>query len=282
MNSIFLFLNDGNIHSKIDEVHFNLWIVGSARFLDIGLKLAENQKVELYLPWKASVPEDLFDIIKDVNILNAIFNEHLSTSTSTNLDYFTVELKSEKFNIVKSDFNIEQKKLNGHDFTKLIVLAKSDAKGVSYVRFRIRDFGKNIFSNTHTGGDSLLNPYRESIEVIDFRVNELRSIPYSEIKSGKFVTPAIDKMHFFLLKSYHESNTLASPEYLRCRELEDKAWEKYLPVNLKPDDATLAYHWTKALGEGSHFSVLATFSKKKTSLLIRVVPGVDPLPVKRS
>jgi hypothetical protein len=63
MNSIFLLSEN-----KIEEVHFNLWVAGDKSFLDVGLKLDINQKVELYLPWKNASHEDLFDTIKEKNL----------------------------------------------------------------------------------------------------------------------------------------------------------------------------------------------------------------------
>ncbi len=102
MNSIFL-LSENNF--PIKEVHFNLWMVGDDPFIDIGLKLGKRQKLLLYLPWEDACVEDLYETIKDQDVLNAIFNQHIKLSTKDDDSYLTISRNNEKFDIVRACLN---------------------------------------------------------------------------------------------------------------------------------------------------------------------------------
>lgn len=275
MNSIFI-LNSGAAAAQnkpIIEAHFNLWMVDEERFLDIGLKLEPNQEVELYLPWKAAQIEDLYDKVAQDDVLNAIFNQHLDVSTSTSVPWKTVTCGTEVFDVMKAGFSATDFQLanttNNKIFSKITIKPSQLTTNVAYVRLRARGFAENVFDKEHTATGAFLSPHRESTEAIDFRVNEIRTVQPTGFGKGAFTTPEISKLHFFLLKSFHVTNLLSSPPYFRCRELEDKAWEKYLPSSQAIDEAILAYHWKRTssdkVGSGQHFSVLATFGEKKTS-----------------
>ena len=276
MNSIFL-LNTGDSSAQgtpILEAHFNLWMAGNIRFLDIGLKLEANRELELYLPWKDAKIEELYDRIKHGDVLNAIFNQHLDVTTSTSAQWTTVSCGSNKFDVMEADVTTTAFKLtnsaNNHEFTKVTIKRAHSTQNIAYVRLRATGFAANVFDKEHIATGAFLNPHREVTEAIDFRVNEIRTVQPTGFGKGAFSTPEIGKLHFFLLKSFHVTSLLSSPPYFRCRELEDKAWEKYLPPSSnKQDDAILAYHWKRIdqqkVNAGEHFSVLATFGEKKTS-----------------
>jgi len=272
MNSIFL-LNDTNQAQVIKEAHFNLWMVGEERFLDVGLRLVAGQKIELYLPWINAEIKDLYEILRDGDVLNAIYNQHLTVTQTTGLGYTTVTRGTDSFDVIKiknpapTTFVLHNT-THSNSFTKVTIEPDKQTPNDSYVRLRAKGFGENVFNKKHVGTDSVVNPYRESIEAVDFRVNEIRTVTPSDFHKGVFNTPQIGMLHFFLLKSFHETNTLSSPLYIRCRELEDKAWDKYLALGRENKVATLAYHWKKPINEAEHFSVLATFSEKKASWAI--------------
>ncbi len=262
MNSIFLLSID-----EIKEAHFNLFIDGKSTFLDVGLKLGKDQKIELFLPWKSEVPEDLFKIIKEQDVLCALFNQHLNINTPTNnSQYITADLGDKKFDVVCAKVNKEEIKYD--TYTKFTIEPhKTSTNEEAYLRLRFEGTRTNFFNKCHTGSDAAISPFKESIEVIDFRINEVRSVYWEEFPSDIKVTPKINKLHFFLLKSYKEVNTLANPSYHRCRELEDKPWKTYLP-NRDGNDATLAYHWKSEdeIPEKNHYAILAIFNKKQTSI----------------
>lgn len=271
MNSIFL-LNESDQTKSIKEAHFNLWMVGSERFLDIGLRLEVGQKLEIYLPWANAEITDLYDTLKSGDVLNAIFNQHLTVTQTTGLGYTTVTRGTDRFDVIKvkslatSNLKLHNTTHN-NSFTKISIEPEKNTPNDSYVRIRAKGFESNVFDKKHIGTDSFVNPYRESIEAVDFRVNEIRTVTPSDFQKGMFDTPSITTLHFFLLKSFHETNSLSSPPYLRCRELEDKAWDTYLALTSQNKEAILAYHWKKEIKPAEHFSVLATFGEKKTSWL---------------
>lgn len=270
MNSIFL-INDSNYTQPIKEAHFNLWMVGEQRFLDVGLRLAAGQKIELYLPWTQAQIEDLYPILNSGEVLNAIFNQHLTVTQTTGLGYTTVDRGNGILidvvkikNITGTNFTLHNT-TNTNTFTKITIEPDMQTPNDSYVRLRARGFGENVFSEIHKGTNSVVNPYRESVEAIDFRINEMRTVTPSDFNKPNLVTPPIEKLHFFLLKGFHETNLLSSPPYFRCRELEDRAWDKYLPAPWTGKEAILAYHWKKDVASTEHYSVLATFGNKRAS-----------------
>lgn len=272
MNSIFLLSED---NSTIDEAHFNLWMVNEDEpFVDIGLKLKKGQKLILYLPWGDAEINDLYETIKDRDVLNAIFNQHLKISTSDDDSYLTVSRNNEKFDLVRACLhkkNIEIENTTHHNkFTKFTIEANPQATNIdlAYVRLRATGFKDDVFNKKHEEKGRGISPYHETIEAVDFRINELRTVKQSNFERGINIntTPKINILHFFLLKSFREINSLNSPNYDRCRELEDKAWDKYLSLKNDNREAKLAYHWKKnGIEEGQHFSILTTFNKKKIS-----------------
>jgi hypothetical protein len=275
MNSIFLLNSGGEAaqNQSIIEAHFNLWMGDEERFLDIGLKLEAGRELELYLPWKDAQIEDLYNKVAHDDVLNAIFNQHLNVTTSTSAQWKNVTCGTEVFDVMMADLSVTDFQLtntaNNRTFTKLTIKRAHATPHVAYVRLRAKGFAENVFDKEHTATGAFLNPYRETTRAIDFRINEIRTVQPSCFGKGAFTTPEIMKLHFFLLKSFHVTNLLSSPPYYRCRELEDKAWDKYLPSSNNRDDAILAYHWKRQdkekIGSGQHFSVLATFGEKKAS-----------------
>lgn len=275
MNSIFL-LNEINYSQNIGEAHFNLWMVGEEPFLDVGLRLVQGQRVELYLPWDNATITDLYSVICDAKILNAIFNQHLTVTQTTGSGFSTVDRGSSKIDVVEIKDTTGchasiSNTANSKSYTKFTIESKKQTPNDSYVRLRARGFGKDVFSKKHEGTNSVVNPYREAIEAVDFRLNEMRTVTPADFGKPGLATPPIDKLHFFLLKGFHETNSLSSPPYDRCRELEDVAWKNYLPRNQASNEATLAYHWKKAVKDAEHFSVLSTFGEKRASKRILLV-----------
>lgn len=270
MSSIFLFSNS---HSSIKEVHFNLWMIGDDPFIDVGIKIGRGQKLKLFLPIENACIDDLYETISDHDVLNAIFNQHLRISRDDAHSFITVTRNSnDKFDVVRACLKENKLEIenatHNYRFTELIIEAEPQALNVdmAYVRLRVRGFKDNVFNKKHEETVHGISPYLETIEVIDFRVNEFRTVKQSDFKKDdEFITvPKIEILHFFLLKSFRETNILTSPSYDRCRVFENETWKKYLPSENINEETKLAYHWKKSkIEEGQHFSVLATFSKKR-------------------
>lgn len=265
-----MFSND---HSSIKEVHFNLWMIGDDPFIDVGIKIGRGQKLKLFLPIENARIEDLYETISDHDVLNAIFNQHLRVAGAVDNSFITVTRNSnDKFDVVKASFETSKLEIenatHNYKFTEVIIEGEPRALNVdiAYVRLRIRGFKDNVFNKEHKETVHGISPYEETIEVIDFRVNEFRTVKQSNFKKdNEFIaTPKIEILHFFLLKSFRETNILTSPSYDRCRVFENETWKKYLPLENINEETKLAYHWKKnKIEEGQHFSVLATFSKKR-------------------
>jgi len=155
MNSLFI-INQNDHTKSIKEVHLNLWMVGKERFLDIGLMLEPNQVIELYLPWNNAKIQDLYDIMLDVQVLNAIFNQHISINTDSGASHATVSRGKDNFDLIKvKDLNGENFKLlhstGNNSATKFTIEASKATENEAYIRIRARGFGENVFSKIKIG-----------------------------------------------------------------------------------------------------------------------------------
>jgi hypothetical protein len=271
--SIFIFNeNQDPLKNTIEEVHFNYCNFKKGTYLDIGIKiLPENgSKIFVYVPWEnAETPIDLYDIIKNQDVLKNIFNEHITTHSTSSHSYIEVTSSNNIiFNLVTITSTLDPI-TNNCDYTKFVININhpNGNTNPSYIRFRFDLKEKNTFYKINKNNDFLVNPYKESTKMIDFRINEIRMLPANLINN--LTTPEIKKLHVFLIMSYKQTNILSNPSFIRCRNFEnDDSWKKYFSNYYNNDDAILAYHWRKEnIKKGEHYCILSIFSEKNTSWL---------------
>ncbi|MBF2707171.1 hypothetical protein [Flavobacterium soyangense] len=226
---------DSNVESneKLD-LHFNFWkipngISKSHKFLDIGIKLSNTKNIgllKIYFPVKIET-KDFEDIVEKfihkVNLVSAIFNENYKViSTATSKSFEIRNTKNEfVFNIYKtstSDLLFEQK----HEGT-IISISIPQQEKANYFRFRIKGDFINSLSTISVPTNSILESAFSEIEMIDFRVNEIRDLNHDlleQIKGERLLK--IQKQHFFFICSKDEELIGNHQPFLSCRNLENE------------------------------------------------------------
>lgn len=116
---------------------------------------------------------------------------------------------------------------------------------------------------------------QEAMEIIDFRVNEIRNTPENV---NALLTPSniLKKVHFFIIREVKSEYVMSDTSYARSRLLEGDLWKKYLqsyhtkPIKHVPK--MLIYHWksTKDKKEEylENFSAFAKFKHTRRSAWI--------------
>ncbi|EOX1290286.1 hypothetical protein RDG66_11370 [Vibrio cholerae] len=315
------------------ELHINYWVLpnDNINYLDIGVKLTnessdENifskiQNIVFYLPFEKKYIEydsELGNVVcSDHELLSAIFNSYVTeTSSVTGSGIHYISLPDDK----KMNFytQIDQENGDGVQGVKINELNDKKEKGVQitfpmvlfnnknssdipmYFRFRIKILDNkavNKISNvTKPTSPTILGDFSR-IEVIDFRINEARNLPY-KIRKKVIDFQSINVIHFFLIREATSEFKVSHSDYIRCRLLETELWDKYLGLK-DTKSKKLIYHWKqKTSGYKSkknnnpsseefinHFSAFAKFSSNTIpkraagfvlllSILIGIISGL--------
>ena len=242
-------------HEEKLDLHFNFWkipngISESHKFLDIGIKLSNTINIDflkIYFPIKIKENdfEDIVDkFIHKADLVSAIFNENYKViSTATSKSFEIKNAKNEfVFNIYKtsySDLSFEEK----HGGTIISIKIPKEEKS-NYFRFRIKGDFISSLSTTSVPTNSILESAFSEIEMIDFRVNEIRDLNHDlleQIKLEKLLK--IQKQHFFFICSKDEELIGNHQPFLSCRNLENYRWDDYVGITNVNNQIYLAYHW---------------------------------------
>lgn len=251
-------VRNGQITLSDVELHFNFWKIPNGakkhqKFLDIGIKLDDTSNVEslnLYFP-RQITQSDFEDIVSKfidkADLVSAIFNENYKvTSEATKKSYEITDSKNNfVFTVYKtsaqSDIKFQPNTCNGTIF-KIKVL-KQNKK--SYYRFRLKGEFIDSLSTISKPTNAILESAFSEIEMIDFRVNEIRDLNQDLLEIiDKEVLLKIRKQHFFFICSNEEEVVGNHQPFNSCRNLENYRWNNYvdLPNNNK-NNVFLAYHW---------------------------------------
>jgi len=284
---------------NIVELHINYWSIESQdkfHYLDIGVKLKLNDKdnlesINFLFPFNISLDDymaNLGEIIcsKDY-LLELIFNENLK-NTIEGQNYKDVNFEGDdsilrvykELDITNNDDAIRLI-TNGNDttsliFSKKLIKTKEDDLPVKidhYFRFRLRLSPENVLklSQNYTPQDRHILSRFEKMEIVDFRINELRDLPGSvcNVINKDFT---LKQIHFFLIRDINDELKLAHTDYKRCRLLENKVWQDYLIFSdekLQLPPQMLIYHFSEGKKEGDkyihieRFNAFAKFSRLK-------------------
>lgn len=258
MKSIAIWYKPTNVSLENDEkldLHFNFWKIPngtsqSHKFLDIGIKLSNTKNIDslkIYFPVKINETdfEDIVEkFIHKVDLVSAIFNENYKViSTASSKSFEIKDTKNEfVFNIYKtsnSDLSFEEK----HGGTIISINIPKEDKA-NYFRFRIKGSFINSISTLSVPTNSILESAFSEIEMIDFRVNEIRDLNHDlleQIKLEKLLK--IQKQHFFFICSKDEELIGNHQPFLSCRNLENYKWDQYVDIPKVNNQVYLAYHW---------------------------------------
>jgi hypothetical protein len=239
------------------ELHFNFWKIPNGakkhqKFLDIGIKLDDTSTVDslnLYFPSQIAIT-DFEDIVSKfidrADLVSAIFNENYKvTSDAIKKSYEITNTKNEfVFTVYKTSENDIDFQPNKYDGTiiKLRVLKQSKK---NYYRFRLKGNFIDSLSTISRPTNSVLESAFSEVEMIDFRVNEIRDLNHDLIEEiTKDVFFKIRKQHFFFICSNEEEVIGNHQPFISCRNLENYRWDKYVDLSDKNKaNVYLAYHW---------------------------------------
>jgi hypothetical protein len=250
-------LNNG----KEISIHVNLWtkIENEAKkyCFDIGLLIEDLQGIEniyVYMPFdkhKVNV-KDLGSIIsKNNRLVNAIFNENFTT-TSGQAKRLIVNGTGEKASFIIYSLEVNRqidyiniKKSNGNTGTILKIKScdiDSRVESISryYFRLRLEVEEKEVsLINNEVGGINIFSNAFTKTEVIDFRLNDIRSCSdelREEIAKGK--TFNIKAVHYLILRKASDI-IINYGKKINSRMLEKDLWKDYIEES-KHD--IIAYH----------------------------------------
>ncbi|EHK0752006.1 hypothetical protein RG677_003670 [Vibrio parahaemolyticus] len=278
---------------------------GRNTFLDVGLYIEDTKNLtDLLIYFPFDIPSDGFIDLhscfrKDSELVRTIFNENLSfDSVTQSLSFVRFdEGREKKFFIHELPFNndslIEIKhgdyQYNGSKIKSTIVNFKKDFfKALaryqleqreqgrdsphSYFRFRVPLKKINIFVDEYKQGSAIITGTLHKNEIIDFRFNEVRSLPaqvYQE-KDARELEFASCRVDYFLVKDAMCEYQTSHGSFKKSRTLEKSFWKEYLlyennssPLKnvLENEEPMVIYHWNKTKDKDGSFVGFSAFSK---------------------
>ncbi len=265
------------------ELHFNFWKIPNGakdhqKFLDIGIKLNDTSCVEslnLYFPSQIT-QNDFEDIVSKfidkADLVSAIFNENYKVTTEgTKKSYEISDTKNDfVFTVYKTsenDLEFQNNKYGG-TIIKIKVLKQSKK---TYYRFRLKGDFIDSLSIISKPTNSVLDSAFSEIEMIDFRVNEIRDLNHDLIEEiNKDVLLKIKKQHFFFICSNEEEVIGNHQPYISCRNLENYRWDKYVDLPDKnKENVYLAYHWKEKDKESVSTLIKTKYEKNNWKTIVK-------------
>lgn len=232
------------------DIHINQWqskLDRSVNYFDFGFFIKDirsKNRIFFFIPFDIEYinQKDLCDIIcgsEQARLVNAIFNDNFHISSIENPKCTIVNKnngKDEKFIIYS--LSDEQLKLRKEDKGSIIEIDLSKVKKDSkifeyYFRFRLefKDGGNVIKKGVSE--TSILQTLFTRIEIIDFRLNDVRSSLKSVVE--KYLNGShfnIKKIHYLILRN-EKDEFLFHGGGINSRVLEDELWHMYFFENKK-------------------------------------------------
>ncbi|MFT8651204.1 MAG: hypothetical protein ABF780_02310 [Bifidobacterium aquikefiri] len=198
----------------------------------------------------------------DQNVLGAVFNDRCTLTKPDGHNYSTATLINEP-----SESNFMLYSIKGIPETRLLELEEhsqgtmlkitvpdsNEASLPIYYRFRITGSGISKLVLDSSSKDTLLTNAFAKEEVIDFRLNDYRTLPLDisdniSENSKTNVHLVIEPIHFLLMTD--ASVDVDSAEELKERRLLEKnVWKNYVPAQVKND--VIAWHWKTSVKKPS-------------------------------
>lgn len=248
-------IDSNNITLTDVELHFNFWKIPNGtknhhKFLDIGIKLDNTENIKalnIYFP-KEITSSDFEDIVSKfidkADLVSAIFNENYKViSDGTIKSYEITDSKNNfVFTIYKTSVSdLEYQRANNGTIVSIKVLKQSKK---SYYRFRLKGSYIESLSTISKPTNAILESAFSEIEMIDFRVNEIRDLNQDLLETIRGeVFLKIRKQHFFFICSNEEEVIGNHQPFISCRNLENYRWNNYVDLPNKENNVFLAYHW---------------------------------------
>ena len=272
------------------ELHVNLWNFKKLETtFDFGFMVDNIDNVEniiLYVPFKIKKVEDLGNNIIEKNqiLVDAIFNERCETikfypkrlkvikkgnydtryregrdiNNKKEKDFILYSLSDNQI-AFENFYNYARIKLNVEN-----ILSKEEQKNPPELDnkkyyFRIRFFPDSNEITMIKRENEKINIFQDAslrtTEIIDFRINDLRSCP-ENLREEFLRTPrfTIKKIHYLIMRSSTDEYITIGDTEVKGRLLEKEIWKNY--INIEENDM-IAYHVKKE--EDYTFSNLSRF-----------------------
>ena len=287
------------------DIHINLWkSTGQDKMsiFDFGFMISDIERVDeiiLYCPFKIEKVEDLGETIIDSKTTDAIFNERCAVEIFypkrcritkkgeyTNLGKKGNEEDEKSFILYSlNEDQLEAINEKDREYSKIRIKTdtiltedekdgKDELKEIKEYYFRIRIFTENgttsIIKRENEKANILQDVSFRTTEIIDFRINDLRSSP-NELKEEFLRTPRfkINQVHYLIIRDSTDEFIEVGDSKVTSRILEKEIWNGYTKtINIGNSDK-IAYH-IKKKGDISTFSYLARF-KYPSNILPRAL-----------
>ncbi|WP_187506104.1 hypothetical protein [Pantoea agglomerans] len=286
---------------------FFKWLVSFAKeretttYLDVGVRFSNTQPdqiIHIFFPFKIS-PRDYdsqlgLKVANDVLLLATIFNSEVQSiefkdnlyhhsdikflnagrETGDGVRFYTnIDLQVNENNPLGSGVKLNDVKDEGSILSfPLKNFMSSDDKKDGYFRFRLilDPLSKKSLSTYYVPSDSFMLTTEEAMEIIDFRVNEIRNTP-ENVNSLLTFAGVLKKVHFFIIREVKSEYVMSDKNYSRSRLLEGDLWKKYLQSHhtkpIKDIPKMLIFHWKSDSKDEflENFSAFAKFRHTRRS-----------------
>ncbi|BCP52693.1 hypothetical protein K32_13100 [Kaistia sp. 32K] len=263
------------------ELHFNYWrLAGDADFkksngavvrdfIEVGILLFDPTRIDsvsIYVPWKLD-RSDLMDCgpkFADPEIAQGIFNEYLTCNAGGPPGPKYVELrKSGKpfcrvHQFWQNGGMIDTNNLAIEEFSEgvIVTIARKaldecivnmpvDCPAYFRLRFYVGTKHPSPFVRVITPKDRFFQSSSETIEYVDFRLNEARTLPdaiESRMRTEQGERKVVlSRVAFLTAVPVSAAMTVSSKVAHKTRLLEHEIWTKYVPSGIPP--GMMVYHW---------------------------------------
>ncbi|MGV2111674.1 hypothetical protein ACQZ46_10380 [Agrobacterium salinitolerans] len=293
-------VTNGDITNTTMETHFNFWRIAGDKdfrgrlqspardFLEIGLLIknpAPIQHINVYLPVdveKQSI-QDAGVLLAKTSVAQGIFNEKLQCVLTPAPE--RIELKNGEnlfcrvHKFIQQNGNLDASHLSLEKFSDgtLLSIEKAAIESVSHqikaderIYFRLRVYlpsGKSSpFIHVITPHDRKFQSGFDEIEYIDFRFNEIRTLPplvenkiRTDENQGKVNISLVAFLTAFPVRSELSASSI---QWHKNRLLEHDPWDDYVPSGIP--GGMVVYHWKKEDKEGNGVADFSSFVKLYT------------------
>lgn len=241
------------------QVHLNFWKLPKYKSLDIGINFPTITKGKICLFINTQESLHVADISKSFetsDIRNVVFNEFMTVNGCPEecMCWKTKQRsnpESVPFCICGIEKTIKTTEKYGGKLVH-IELSNPGCKKYNcechqeYIRLRLTGEAINSLYNQEQIPSSKLEYYTSKIEFLDFRLNNVRSLPTSFLQDIKSF-PILNKVRCFLMLEASEELFLYNKSYKKVRAIEKDRWGSYLselaPYKNDSQKAILAYQW---------------------------------------
>ncbi|MGF1924794.1 MAG: hypothetical protein ACQUHE_11495 [Bacteroidia bacterium] len=268
-------------------------VSNDVNFLDIGILFKDSSSLasfSLYIPGKIQ-QEDIEDLgvkLKKQKILMAVFNEPLVAVEGEGSESFVINNSLGAPTIlchpIKPGRDTTIGISNSQTYGEATIISfggslrsRFDEKLKNYIRFRI-NLSHEVASNFVTEELSQDRAFQSSFkrdEVVEFRLNEQRSLPpdiAQRAEPGDQAHFAIDAIHYFVIRDTQWDLVLSQGKENKVRLMEQDLWDEYA-FSGKPKEFRkrrhFIYHWKeKSVGGNpiTDYNALAKFRRSDTGI----------------